>query len=117
MDKIKFRVRDTWNKKWVGPNVVLDYSGLLLWSYGGTTRLIEREDNHYVVHLSTGLKDKNGIEIYDGDVVDFSAGRGPIRWNRGGFEVYDEEHLSAYPISDVARISEIIGNIYENRSY
>ena len=105
MREIKFRAWDKWRNKMIQPNDG-DFIG---W------HAMKNWRDCLEVMQFTGLKDKNGKEIYEGDIVEAPHDFGPGGFAVRRFEVFFDKESGSYQwnywLMDQA---EVIGNIYDN---
>ena len=83
------------------------------------------EDEDATIMQSTGLFDKNGKEIFEGDIVQFEdyyiesdlpyINRGIVEWSQGQFTITNRASVEMEDLLDGEFLDlTIIGNIYEN---
>lgn len=112
--EIKFRA-------WDGQEMHNDW--MVFTEEAGETTCRQLAKKAVVVMQFTGLKDKNGKEIYEGDVVEYKAyntwHRDEIKFTDGKFHGnlngVKEELQSRYDLGLIVTLGcEIIGDIYSN---
>ena len=120
----KFRV---WMKslKWMCDvtNISFDSKFVDICQQGDTERYTEMsvEFDEITLMQSTGLFDRNGKEIFEGDILDYRGRKALVRWH-GSYASFiyrfvDEPHKRKAewkPLYLAYMKCEIIGNIYEN---
>ena len=109
--KIKFRAWDEEDKKMKYPNLIGWYSNdHTCWGDGDAFEAKE-------LMQFTGLKDKQGKEIYEGDIVGLEYDHGwLVIFDDGAFRLKDDKHVTQgnrLLVQESAKRLKIIGNIYE----
>ena len=119
MKEIKFRVWNTETNKMI--TNVKEMGVFALQSiYTIDEFLVIPTNEKYPLMQYTGLKDKNGVEIYEGDIIkyDFNELNYRIEFLNAEFIArrFYENIENLYPTEfDYGKECEVIGNIYENK--
>ena len=109
-DRFKFRAWDNQERYYI-PDEETNFC------HGMMEYWLDKEDCPLVFEQCTGMKDKNGKLIYEGDIVeayDYTIEHSQVVWDKGCYvlkskDVAMYEHLSSYE-----KKFKIIGNIHEN---
>nr|DAS75211.1 MAG TPA: YopX protein [Caudoviricetes sp.] len=134
MREIKFRAWDNFNNRMILNDRILKICfvksnhipSLVVYSNRNIENHTEiREDdkqycNEFELMQYTGLKDKNGKDIYEGDIISFGDNKGVVFYGRTKFRVKYRYYNNCYCYDDLSDVLyynkvEIIGNIHVNK--
>ena len=120
MKEFKFKAWDKKNNDWFDDNegdLYIELNGDI--DFGWNGEVMDDYTDRIILMQYTGLKDKKGVEIYEGDVLFH-----PLQGRRKVYYPYSERVASyglrnidngfGSTLQDSHAVWEVIGNIYEN---
>lgn len=123
MREFKFKFWHKVEKKWIEPILIEmtgDKEATFIYLYGG----LENNMGNIEVCQYTGFKDTKGNEIYEGDIVAYTAPRpsmygddiATINWRGNAWSVTQRQDVWDWSINAefTSQHLEILGNIFQN---
>lgn len=119
MREVNFRAWDAYEKRMHHSPELSDLENAWRWF-----QMLEDEDsnNNIILMQYTGLKDKHGKDICEGDIVKYGDTSGTVRWSVDGARFYvsapaqnTEFNNAIWNLNLRWESLEVIGNIYDNK--
>ena len=106
---IKFRAWDNRYKEYI-KNVMIDMCGKVYFDDGVATQ----DDLDIHVEQFTGLKDVNGKDIYEGDILENRKYRSIVKFASGKFLADVVGTINKFDLIGETHGSKVIGNVHAN---
>jgi uncharacterized phage protein (TIGR01671 family) len=107
MINFKFRVWDKKNSRFL--KYWDDNTSLDLWRWAELmSTCLTFPINDYIIQQYTGLKDSCGVEIYEGDIIEWKTEREPVTFDNGVFWADLPNEVYLY---EVNRWCKVVGHI------